>query len=174
MTRSLALLLPLTLLACSSDDDEGTTEPSVEADLTVAPGPLPGIVEVTVTTSEDAIVELEHGLEDTLTTHPVLSNGGTEHRFTVLGLKAGVDYLFEALGDRASIEVGPTSLRAARLDPRHVEHIGDEREQVPPRAPHPRHAFGGRSVERLAVSVLLQEDLGARGPAVESQTIAAP
>lgn len=120
MTRSLALLLPLTLLACSGDDDDGTTEPSVEAELTVAPGPLPGIVEVTVTTSEDAIVELEYGLEDTIHTHPVLSNGGTEHTFTVLGLKAGVDYLFEASASAIDSSTR-TEVVTGRSDPLHED-----------------------------------------------------
>ena len=86
--------LPLLLVACSGTDPEPT--PTVEAELTVEPGPLPGIMVARVTTSEDAIVELTYGLESTDLPHPELSSGGTEHTFTVLGLKAGRDYQFEA------------------------------------------------------------------------------
>jgi len=118
MLRSLAPLAALTLLACSGDKDPGTETgaPSVDVDLTVAPGPIPGIMIATVTTSEDAVVELEYGLEETILSHPVLGNGGTDHRFVVLGLKTDHDYVFEAVA-LASESSTRSDLVTAHTDP---------------------------------------------------------
>ncbi len=124
MRISLAMMTALALTACSGDDDKtttddtGTTEtgtPSTSYGFTVEPGSIAGVMVATLTTDSEATVTLSYGLsgEALSTTHPETSTG-TEHSFTVLGVKTGKDYDFQADVDGDTVTV---TARVTPADP---------------------------------------------------------
>jgi len=118
-----ALAMALALVACKQDDPTTTPDGSIFGPpdtgtevapwgFTVEPGSITGVMVATLTTDEEATVSLRYGRtgQELSTQHPETSTG-TEHSFTVLGVKTGKVYDFEVDVD------GETAVVSARVTP---------------------------------------------------------
>jgi hypothetical protein len=98
------LVCAVALAGCSGDKDETTgptgTTPDDEliTSFTVVPGPIPGVMIATLETTEPVTATVAYGLTGGSldTSIPTVTAEGTTHTMTVLGVKTGKQYDFQA------------------------------------------------------------------------------
>ena len=128
-TRRLALAAALMFTACSGDDgttDTPTTEPTdsgspatgFATSFTLENGSIAGVVNVTATTESDASLTLQYALADSdaWVSHPEVSTG-TDHSWTVLGVKTGKEYDFQLVATESDERSATQTHRVAASDP---------------------------------------------------------